>query len=321
MTVLVAEGDPNSRARLESVLNGAGYVVQSTGDGVHAARLLRDENGIAAVLLGGLLGGIGALEIVKELRSSERAHRPYVILLVDDELAGGVAAALDAGADDCLKPSAEPELCLARVRAGARIAQLQQQLAEAREQHGACHRGFDPATGLLGRATFLDAFTRLIALAERSRQPCAVFRIAVEEAAGEQTAVAVGQQLLCAVADRLRNVLRAYDVVARYDGRFVVAALHCDEAHAQELAQRLAAAVSATPVQTSAGPVSLSARIGVAATDQRGRYSSLLYESDHALETTGESSRTRSSVEWLSDDSPARVAVARIAADVSPASE
>ncbi len=114
LAVLV-DSEPNSRQRLARLLTGTGLDVAEATDGARAIRVLFDERPDLAVLdLSADGGGIALIRIL-------RAACPLpIIALTDDGNSAEVVEALDAGADDVLPRTCEPQEFLARVRAAIR---------------------------------------------------------------------------------------------------------------------------------------------------------------------------------------------------------
>jgi len=74
-----------------------------------------------------------------------------------------------------------------------------------------------------------------------------------------------GDDVLRAVADRLRTVVRAEDVVARLGGdEFVVLLTGTDVGRAEQTARRLRDDIARAPIPTRAGPVAVTVSVGVA---------------------------------------------------------
>ena len=95
---------------------------------------------------------------------------------------------------------------------------------------------------------------------------------------------AAGDELLRAVADRLRESLRPDDVIARFGGdEFTVLVERvADEAAAMEMADRVLAILS-RPVNLSHGETYVSASLGVAISQQGTSGAELLRNSDTAM--------------------------------------
>jgi diguanylate cyclase (GGDEF)-like protein len=94
--------------------------------------------------------------------------------------------------------------------------------AEAKINHMA---RFDAVTGLPNRTFFRDQIDRALAITRLNGQSCAVLFIDLDDfkQINDTLGHPCGDQLLCAVADRLRRIVRDSDVVARFGGdEFVV---------------------------------------------------------------------------------------------------
>ena len=75
----------------------------------------------------------------------------------------------------------------------------------------------------------------------------------------------VGDAVLVEVSNRLAGSTRQVDLVARYGGEeFLLLLPRTDRAGAMEVAEKVRAAVTSCPVQTDAGPVSVTVSLGVA---------------------------------------------------------
>jgi diguanylate cyclase (GGDEF)-like protein len=104
----------------------------------------------------------------------------------------------------------------------------------------------------------------------------------------------VGDAVIAEVGARLRSTLRDGDLVGRYGGEEFAVVVAAEPSHAAELAQRLCAAVAASPVITTAGPVPVTVSVGAAR--RRSEDSDLgvvLGRADQALYHAKESGRNR----------------------------
>ena len=111
---------------------------------------------------------------------------------------------------------------------------------EAQLAHQANH---DPLTGLPNRTLLDDYVTRRFTRGD-SGLACLFLDLDDFKVVNDSLGHAAGDQLLVAVADRLRDVVRPTDLVARFGGdEFVVVCEHVDEAGAVGLAERIAAAL------------------------------------------------------------------------------
>ena len=130
--------------------------------------------------------------------------------------------------------------------------------ANADLHHQATH---DALTGLPNRALFADRLQQALARTERDGKPFAVFVLDLDrfKVINDTLGHAVGDQLLCYVAARLKAVVRSVDTVARAGGDefLMIVADVADRAAAAVVAAKLIDAVSegcciaATELQTS----------------------------------------------------------------------
>ncbi len=123
----------------------------------------------------------------------------------------------------------------------ARVTALSQSMARS------AHR--DSLTGLFNRRALTDHLTRAAAHARRRAEPISVLMIDLDrfKDINDSFGHAAGDRVLCAVADCMRDVLRAEDVYGRWGGdEFLVLMLAGDEADARVLAARLHAAAAAS---------------------------------------------------------------------------
>lgn len=120
MRVLVVEDDPTLRGNVAQALAGAGYAVDTAGDGQEALHLGAVEPYDAVVLDLGL-PVIDGLSVLRRWRAAGIAT-PVLVLTARD-LWHEKVAGIDAGADDYLAKPFHMEEMLARVRALLRRAQ------------------------------------------------------------------------------------------------------------------------------------------------------------------------------------------------------
>lgn len=136
---------------------------------------------------------------------------------------------------------------------------------EERLRHEAAH---DPLTGLANRATFLEELERAVSAASRHRAPVAILFIDLDDfkEVNDTFGHHYGDQVLAAVADRLRSCLRAADTLARMGGDEFTVLIERPAANEEltRLAERLCEEVQEPiPVGVTAAQTTLSASIGV----------------------------------------------------------
>jgi diguanylate cyclase (GGDEF)-like protein len=134
----------------------------------------------------------------------------------------------------------------------------------------AMYRAFhDSLTGLASRALFLDRLHHGLLQAVRTRTNITLLFIDLDhfKSVNDTLGHSAGDDLLIAVAERLRHCLRASDTAARFGGDEFVVLLHATSAEAATVvAGRIIEAISA-PIMTGGTEVFVGASIGVAASD------------------------------------------------------
>ena len=171
---------------------------------------------------------------------------------------------------------------------------IQQRAVEDDIRYQAAH---DPLTGLPNRALFLDRLRG--ALAEPAAE-LAVVLLDIDnfKLVNDSLGHGAGDELLTRIAPRLRTVLRAGDMIARFGGDEFVMLVEeiADEASAARTAERIVAAFDA-PFDLAAGEHFAKVSVGVAIASQPGTTpTSMLRDADAALYQAKAKGRARSEV-------------------------
>ena len=207
-------------------------------------------------------------------------------------------------------PPTPQQIRLADLCAGLAGVAVQRAVAEDDLTYRAMH---DPLTGLANRALFLDRLTHALSLRPDDSRYTAVmfldldrFKV-VNDALGHDA----GDELLIAVADRLRSVCRPSATVARFGGdEFTVL---CENLRtprdAAAIATRLVEALR-EPLALSTGDIAMSMSVGVAVSnDPTDLPATLLRDADSAMYRAKERGRNRVEV---FDETMRAVALARL---------
>jgi diguanylate cyclase (GGDEF)-like protein len=149
--------------------------------------------------------------------------------------------------------------------------------------HQALH---DALTGLPNRALLIDRLDQALAQAERTGSAVAVLFLDLDrfKLVNDSRGHVAGDELLVRVAERLRQVVRPADTVARFGGDEFV--MICQDAgvvgHAMHLADRVAEAFRA-PFPLGADDMFLNVSIGIAVSDGQTSSAELLRNADAAM--------------------------------------
>jgi diguanylate cyclase (GGDEF)-like protein len=303
--ILVADDELATQRVLEALLEKHGYEVLITRDGPETMALLEQEDAPSIVILDWLMPGIDGVEICRRVREWSNERYVYIIMLSAKTEKEDFVVGLDAGMDDYLAKPFHPDELLARVRVGERILVLQHDLRiQATRDH---------LTGLFNRGTVIEIAQRELAQAQRKGDRAALVLAdldnfkRINDTYGHQA----GDAVLCETARRLSARLRVYDVLGRYGGEeFLILLPGCDAGKARSIAERLRSVISADPVETLAGAVSMTMSFGLAVVgaEENVTWDELVRAADQALYEAKRRGRNRLAGPRRKRDGPASAA-------------
>lgn len=212
--------------------------------------------------------------LVSDLRSWGETRLAAQIVIVPDDMPEAAAMFLDLGADDVVPAGCSAaEIALRAARLIRR--KLQQDRLRDTVRNGLHAAVTDPLTGLYNRRYVEPHLARLAEQSRLSGQALAVMMIDIDhfKAINDTHGHAAGDKVLVQLADRLRENLRAIDLVARMGGEeFLVAMPRTSAAQARAAADRLRDLVHKTPFDLGPeGPqIHVTVSLGVAVSGQYG---------------------------------------------------
>ena len=262
MKILIADDDTLSRRLLESTLVRLGHEVTAVSDGPDAVLALAQDDGLKLAILDWMMPGADGLEVCRAVRSREGPY-VYLILLTARDGREDMVEALDSGADDFVtKPFDAMEL-RARLRSGARVLELQDNLLKAQEALRV-EAARDSLTGLWNRGMILEQLRRELRRARHERRPLAVILADIDhfKKVNDTYGHAAGDEVLQQAANRMRLAVRDYDFIGRYGGEeFLIVLPGCDDACGRMVAERVREKVAESAV--IAGEASLDVRVSM----------------------------------------------------------
>lgn len=128
MRVLIADDDGVIRRVFAQILQRFGYEVVLAFDGNQAWELLQKPNAPHLLILDWLMPGMDGPDLCRRLREMEHEISPFIILLTGMSNKKELAKGFEAGADDCVTKSLNPDELLAIVRVGERVINLELEL-------------------------------------------------------------------------------------------------------------------------------------------------------------------------------------------------
>lgn len=287
MRILIADDDPMSRRLLQKTLERDGYEVTAVENGRLAADLLCTSDGPRIALLDWVMPELDGPGVCREVRQNKQHSYTYMVLLTSKEAKEDVIAGLQSGADDYLTKPFNSEEMKARLRTGLRILNLEDRLIEAREdmRYKATH---DPLTSLWNRGVILEHLERELVRSHREQVSTAIILGDLDhfKKVNDTYGHPVGDEVLRETARRLLGSVRSYDFVGRLGGEeFLVVLNNCNPAFAHARTEQIRIAIGKQPIQTPAGPVSVTMSLGLLLSHEWGLRPAeiLLREVDAAL--------------------------------------
>jgi len=260
--LLVVGPAAEARARELSRALGAPAEAADAAGGLAAA-----ERGAPELILLEIGGAAEAtLRLIAHLRARPALRETGIVAVLEEAALSATAPALDLGAADVAPAPPDPAELAARLRAELRRRRRGEALRAALRD-GLMLAAQDPLTGLYNRRYAEPHLARLIAGCAEARRPLAVLMLDLDrfKEINDRLGHAAGDSVLKGVAARLRAETRAADLVARLGGEeFCIALPGATRPEAEAAAERLRAALAATPYVTQAGPVAATASLGVA---------------------------------------------------------
>ena len=305
MKILIADDDPVSSRLLDRLLVKWGYEVIAAHDGIEAWEVLQAENAPRVALLDWIMPGIDGLEICRRVRARSGQLYVYIMLLTANDKVGNLVEGLESGADDYLTKPFHPQELRARLRVGLRMLDLESRLVEARESlvFKASH---DSLTTIWNRGAIIEMLDRELSRAGRDGSSVGILLADIDhfKRVNDTRGHLVGDEVLRAVAGRLKGEVRSYDSVGRYGGEeFLILLPGCDHTKLATKAQQLVKVVERSSIGTSTGTVAVTISVGGIASGDcpHAEVNKLLRAADTALYRAKVSGRNRSEMARLSD--------------------
>ena len=283
--IIFAEDEPASRALLSRQLESAGYDAIACANGQEALDAIRAE-GSGIVIADWMMPELDGLELcalVRELGAMKTLGSVYFILLTANSDKESIVRGLDAGADDYLTKPYHPKELLARIRAGVRIMELQEQAVRSQiEVHKVNAQlavlnqkldrlaNTDVLTGLANRRRLFERFAEVWSLAERKERALSCVMLDVDrfKRVNDDHGHKTGDLVLKQIAAVLDRHVRQYDICGRFGGEeFLIVCPETELAGAAALAERIRLAVADLAIEADRVTIRPTISAGVAQMD------------------------------------------------------
>jgi diguanylate cyclase (GGDEF)-like protein len=283
LRLLIVENDPALRRVLENTMGEAGHTVFTASDGKEGLELalgLRPQ----LIITEWAMPEMDGISFCKVLRQTKAGRRVYVLILSDSDDDRKLIEAFEAGADDYIVKPFDPMVLGARLRAGQRVIQLQDEIELDRQdirriatELAVSNRRLqqvaltDPLTGVPNRRFAMERLDQEWAAANRSGHPlsCLVIDVDHFKQVNDTYGHDIGDEVLKLTAETLKRFSRVQDTVSRVGGEeFLVICPDTDATAAHQCADRLRKAVAAAPMDAGGFTIQVTISIGVATRDK-----------------------------------------------------
>ncbi|MBN2905808.1 MAG: diguanylate cyclase [Rhodobacteraceae bacterium] len=241
------------------------------------AQALSPEVGTAApelFVIDADLGPAGAgLRLVSELRSRAETRHAAILVVVPETARDTAAMALDLGANDLVSAPLDPQELALRIRTQLRRKRQADRLRATLED-GLRLAVTDPLTGLFNRRYALPHLARIAQRAAETGRGYAVMLLDIDrfKRVNDRYGHAAGDAVLAEVARRLKEDLRAVDLVARIGGEeFMIALPETGPEAARATAERLRTQIQDHPIALPDGSAEITVTISSGVAIGRGR--------------------------------------------------
>jgi diguanylate cyclase (GGDEF)-like protein len=293
--VIVIEDDAAVARLVAATLRRDGYVVRDAATIEAGKRLLAESRWDIVILDRNLPDGDG-IELCRELRPAK--PHAYILILTGEASAAAKLAGFGCGADDYVTKPFQLDELLARVRAGARIVDLQKALLASNRQLEELSNT-DPLTRLANRRSFDAELQNRFEHSRRYVRPLSVMMIDIDQfkQINDQFGHATGDNVLRCLSKVLSRATRQSDFVARVGGEeFCVLLPETPLFEALQFAEKVRAGFASTVRPGGdAGPLRVTLSGGIAAmpNDRFTTAAELLQAADQALYRAKANGRNR----------------------------
>jgi two-component system cell cycle response regulator len=285
MKVLIADDEPIQQLLLETLLTKWGHEVIRAKNGEEAFLILQREQPPRAAILDWMMPGMDGVRICRELRALPKHPYIYILLLTAKDQRKDLVEAFQAGVDDFLAKPVNPEELKARLHAGERILDLEEQLVAA-NQALLLKATHDSLTGLLNRGAIVDVLLRELARALREKGSVGVILADIDhfkkinDSLGHQA----GDRVLIELSRKMHSSVRVYESVGRYGGEeFLMVLPGCNLEDTRARAEQIRLLINDHDLKMSQGSIPISISAGITVASGIAEYQEVLQRADAAL--------------------------------------
>lgn len=293
--ILVIEDQSYDAEKFTAGLKEDNDIVIVVETGVEAlAKIKEADYDLLAVSLN--LQNEDGLRLCSHLRSSDRTRSVPILMIAGEDDMSRVAQGLEMGAHDYIHRPVDQNELLARVRTQVRRKRFQERLRSTYEISLSMALT-DSLTGLYNRRYFETHFQKLLQKSEESKKSMGVLLMDIDHFKNFNDTYGhnIGDEVLKIFAQRVKDSLRSFDLVARLGGEeFVVLLPDVSPETAYFIAERLRRLIGDAPFACAVpeGKVTVTTSIGGTMVQGNGqRMEDVLEQADKALYLAKEAGR------------------------------
>ncbi len=254
LRILLVDDDPLQLLRVSRQLAAEGHTVTTARSGEEGLKRALSEKP-QLIVTDWRMAPVDGIQFCRSLRSTVFGRRIYIIILTSAETDDELIQAFDAGADDYVVKPVSARVLSARIRAGRRILQLQEELIREQQEIQRYASELMITNRRLDQATKTDLLTELPnrryaysrleqewATTLRTGRPLSLLALDLDhfKQVNDRHGHDVGDQALAHAARVLRSSVRVSDIACRVGGEeFIVIAPNSDLNAARQLGERI----------------------------------------------------------------------------------
>lgn len=263
--ILVIEDREFDRKRIADTVAADHDIVESVSNGPDALEKIAEQEFDLLVVSLNLVHEDG-LRLVSHLRSNERTRNLPIVMIGEEDDMDRIAHGLEIGAHDYIMRPVEKNELLARIRTQIRRKRFQEKLRSSYEASLSMALT-DQLTGLYNRRYFEVHLQKLLEKNNESKKSLGLLMFDIDnfKMVNDTHGHNVGDEILVQFAERLKNGLRSFDLVARLGGEeFVVILPEVSVARAHMISERMRRMIADTPFPCGAaeGELTITTSIG-----------------------------------------------------------
>lgn len=293
--ILIIDDQQYEADKIAETLHRDNDIVVPVDSGIKAMELV-SEHQFDLIIVSLNLKNEDGLRLCSHLKSNERTRAVPILMVATEEDMDRIARGLEIGAHDYVLRPVDRNEILARARTQIRRRRFQERL-QANYQVSLSMALTDPLTGLYNRRYMEVHLMKMLQKNEESKKHLCVLLFDIDhfKKINDTYGHGVGDEVLKAIAFRLKDSLRSFDLVARLGGEeFVVILPDTNEDMSHFISERLRRTIGEKPIRCNApeGQITVTTSIGGAYIEPGSHtVQSVLDRADKALYAAKEGGR------------------------------